>query len=93
MRASATGAVVAISRVGSATSTFLLPLILVSSGVSGVMWLMAAVNVAGLLVTLTLGEETRGRPLDETSGTIFQQETPTPRTTGLGSTRDTAERG
>jgi putative MFS transporter len=69
VRATATGTVVAISRIGSATSTFLLPLLLASSGVGGVMWLMAAVNVAGLLVTVTLGEETRGRNLTETSGT------------------------
>ncbi|MGW7433975.1 MFS transporter [Streptomyces sp. NPDC054861] len=68
VRATATGAVVAISRVGSAASTFLLPVLLAHSGVSGVMWLMAAVNIAGLLVTVTLGEETRGRPLGDTAG-------------------------
>ncbi|WP_084959544.1 MFS transporter [Thermoactinospora rubra] len=63
VRATATGVVVAISRIGSATSTFLLPLVLSGAGIGAVMWVMAAVNVAGLLVTLALGEETRGRPL------------------------------
>ncbi|MEU5282311.1 MFS transporter [Streptomyces asoensis] len=68
VRATATGAVVAISRIGSAASTFLLPVLLSNSGISGVMWLMAAVNIAGLLVTVILGEETRGRALGETAG-------------------------
>ena len=70
VRATATGTVVAISRVGAATSTFLLPILLASSGLSGVMWLMAVVNVAGLLVTVAFGEETKGRSLNETSGSL-----------------------
>ncbi|WP_294567712.1 MFS transporter [uncultured Arthrobacter sp.] len=69
VRATATGTVVAISRIGSAVSTFILPLILLNAGLSGVMYLLAAVNVVGLVVTLVLGEETRGRSLAETSGT------------------------
>jgi putative MFS transporter len=67
VRATATGTVVAISRIGSAISTFVLPLILTGAGLAGVMWLLAAVNVVGLIVTLLLGEETRGRALSETS--------------------------
>jgi putative MFS transporter len=69
VRATATGIVVACSRVGSATSTFLLPVLLQTSGLPGVMWLLGAVNVAGLVITLALGEETRGRSLSETSTT------------------------
>ncbi|AKS34615.1 MFS transporter [Mycolicibacterium goodii] len=67
VRASATGTVVAISRVGSAVSTFVLPLVLTGPGLGGVMWLLAGVNIVGLLVTVVLGEETRGRALSETS--------------------------
>ena len=67
VRATATGTVVAISRVGSAVSTFVLPMVLMGSGLAGVMWLLAGVNVAGLMVTLLLGEETRGRALSDTS--------------------------
>ncbi|GAS92002.1 MFS transporter [Mycolicibacterium brisbanense] len=67
VRASATGTVVAISRVGSAISTFVLPLVLTGSGLGGVMWLLAIVNVVGLVVTGLLGEETRGRALSDTS--------------------------
>jgi MFS transporter, putative metabolite transport protein len=67
VRATATGTVVAISRVGSAVSTFVLPMVLTGTGLAGVMWLLAGVNIAGLVVTLLLGEETRGRALSETS--------------------------
>ncbi|MEE6168262.1 MULTISPECIES: MFS transporter [unclassified Mycolicibacterium] len=67
VRASATGTVVAISRVGSAVSTFVLPLVLTGTGLGGVMWLLAIVNVIGLVVTVFLGEETRGRSLSDTS--------------------------
>ncbi|BBX36667.1 major facilitator family protein transporter [Mycolicibacterium mageritense DSM 44476 = CIP 104973] len=67
VRASATGTVVAISRVGSAISTFVLPLVLTGTGLGGVMWLLAAVNVIGLAITVLLGEETRGRALSDTS--------------------------
>lgn len=31
------------------------------------MWLLAAVNVIGLAITVLLGEETRGRALSDTS--------------------------
>ena len=67
VRATATGTVVAISRVGSAVSTFVLPLVLTGTGLAGVMWLLAGVNIAGLVATLGLGEETRGRALSDTS--------------------------
>ncbi|MBP2216935.1 hypothetical protein [Arthrobacter sp. CAN_C5] len=60
---------VAISRIGSAVSAFILPLILLNVGLSGVMYLLAAANVVGLIVTLILGQETRGKSLAETSGT------------------------
>ncbi|MEU5365111.1 MFS transporter [Streptomyces sp. NPDC005925] len=69
VRATATGTVVAISRVGAAISTFMLPMMLDGTGVGAIMWLMAGVNIAGLLVTLTLGEETRGRSLADTAST------------------------
>ncbi|HET9381794.1 MAG TPA: MFS transporter [Streptomyces sp.] len=69
VRATATGTVVAISRVGAAISTFMLPTMLDGTGVGAIMWLMAGVNVAGLLVTVTLGEETRGRSLADTAST------------------------
>jgi putative MFS transporter len=73
IRATATGVVTAASRTGSATSTFLLPLLLADGGLVAVMWLLAAVNVVGLLVTLTLAEETRGRALSEVAGTTARQ--------------------
>ncbi|MGW0005871.1 MFS transporter [Nocardia grenadensis] len=63
VRATATGIVVAISRIGAVISTFLLPAVLTGFGVGAVMWFLAAVNAVGLLATLILGEETMGRPL------------------------------
>lgn len=63
VRATATGIVVAISRVGAAVSTFMLPTLLTDLGPAMVMWFLAAINVAGLAATLWLGEETMGRPL------------------------------
>ncbi len=75
VRATATGTVVAISPVGSAVSTFVLPMVLMGSGLAGVMWLLAGVNIAGLVVTVLLGEETRGRSLSETSA-VSPESTP-----------------
>lgn len=63
VRATATGIVVAISRVGAVISTFLLPSILAGLGAAAVMWCLAAINAAGLAATVLLGEETMGRPL------------------------------
>jgi MFS transporter, putative metabolite transport protein len=68
IRATATGVVTAASRIGSAISTFLLPILLHGYGRSATMLCLAAVNVVGLFVTVTLGVETKGRPLDETAG-------------------------
>jgi MFS transporter, putative metabolite transport protein len=64
VRATATGIVVAVSRVGAVASTFLLPTLLVEAGAGTVMWFLAAVNAAGLVATIVLGEETMGRPLN-----------------------------
>jgi MFS transporter, putative metabolite transport protein len=77
VRATATGSVVAISRIGSAISTFILPLILTGTGLAGVMWLLAAVNIVGLVFTVLLGEETRGRALAETSAATTSGGAPT----------------
>jgi len=76
VRATTTGAVVAISWVGSAISFFAVPLLHSESGLGVVMWLVTAVNSAGLAVTVVLGEETRGRPLTETSASTSQRAFP-----------------
>jgi putative MFS transporter len=67
IRATATGVVTAASRIGAAVSTFFLPVVLVQYGMAATMMFLAAVNLVGWLVTVTLGVETNGRPLDETS--------------------------
>ena len=58
--------IASLSRTTSESSVEL-ELNLDGTGVGAIMWLMAGVNVAGLLVTLTLGEETRGRSLTDTA--------------------------
>lgn len=72
VRATATGIVVAISRIGAVASTFLLPTILAAQGAGTVMWLLAAVNVAGLLGTILLGEESKDRALAETADVLTE---------------------
>lgn len=72
VRATATGIVVAISRIGAVISTFLLPMVLLHLGAGSVMWFLAAINVAGLLATVLLGEETNGRSLSELTGAEHQ---------------------
>ncbi|MQA82023.1 MAG: MFS transporter [Streptosporangiales bacterium] len=67
IRATATGIVTAASRLGSAISTFMLPVMLTDLGAGATMLFLAVVNAVGFLVTVTLGVETKGRPLDETS--------------------------
>jgi putative MFS transporter len=67
VRATATGIVVAISRIGAVASTFLLPTILTDWGTGAVMWLLALVNLAGLIGTVLLGEESRDRALVATA--------------------------
>jgi MFS transporter, putative metabolite transport protein len=71
VRATATGIVVAFSRVGSVISTFALPLLLATSGgLASVMWILAAVNVAGLIATVAFGNESKGLSLAAASGVI-----------------------
>lgn len=67
IRATAVGIVVAISRIGAATGTFLMPIGLDHLGVSGVMLIGAIFTVIGFVVTYTWAVETKGRSLEDTS--------------------------
>lgn len=66
VRATAVGIGTAASRIGAAIATYLMPFAL-EKGVNWVLIAGALVSVLGLAVTLTLGEETAGRRLSETS--------------------------
>ncbi len=67
VRASATGLATAMSRIGAAVGTYLVPLMLTEIGVSNTMLVMAAVCLAGVVLCAALAEETKGMSLRETS--------------------------
>jgi putative MFS transporter len=66
VRATAVGIGTAASRIGAAIAVYLMPFLLIH-GIHWVLLAGAAISVVGLVVTLTLGEETAGRSLNETS--------------------------
>lgn len=67
VRATAVGIGTAISRIGAAIGTYLLPIGLDRIGVGPTMLIMAVITLLGLAVCLTLAPETRGRRLAEAS--------------------------
>lgn len=68
IRATAMGVVTAISRIGAALGTFLLPLSLEHYGDGTTMLFMAALTAIGFVVSYKLAPETKGRSLAESSG-------------------------
>lgn len=68
IRATAVGFGTAISRVGSAASTYLMPIAIISFGASGALLIGAVISLAGFLGTLLLAPETANRSLRETTG-------------------------
>ena len=68
MRATGVGVGTATSRIGSAASTYLMPLALTSIGASGAMAIGAAITLAAFIVCYFLAPETRGISLHATSG-------------------------
>ncbi|WP_028936514.1 MFS transporter [Pseudonocardia spinosispora] len=68
VRATAVGVGTAVSRIGSAVSTYLLPLALLHGGTELVLLVGAAVSALGWTATLLWAPETRGRSLSSTSG-------------------------
>jgi len=67
VRATAVGFATAMSRIGAAVGTFLLPIGLDTIGISGSMLVFAAVCGIGLVVSLAWAPETRGPSLSESS--------------------------
>ncbi|CAM4042651.1 MFS transporter [Helcobacillus massiliensis] len=67
VRATAVGVGTALSRIGSAVSTYLMPLMILNFGASKSLMAGAVIALAGLLVTILLGEETMGRSLKDTA--------------------------
>lgn len=67
IRATAVGIGTAISRIGAAIGTYLLPIGLDRIGVGPTMLIMAVITLLGFAVCVTLAPETRGRRLAEAS--------------------------
>lgn len=67
VRGTAAGLAAAISRVGAATSTFLLPVLLASLGISAVMVGVAVLSALGVWLCLAWAPETKGQTLREAS--------------------------
>ncbi|OMB97182.1 metabolite transporter [Mycobacterium sp. NS-7484] len=68
IRATAMGLVTAVSRVGAAIGTFLLPIGLDHLGTGPTMLAAAGLTLAGLVVSVLMAPETRNRSLAEASG-------------------------
>lgn len=68
IRGTAAGMAVAVSRVGSAIGTFLLPVGMAHFGVYSVSFMAAGVAAIGLLVCIFMAPETRGMSLSVASG-------------------------
>jgi MFS transporter, putative metabolite transport protein len=67
LRATGIGIATAMSRVGSASSTFLLPVVAVDLGARGALTIGALITLIGLVVTVALAPETKNLGLTEAS--------------------------
>ncbi len=65
MRAKAVGFIYSFSRMSSALSSYLIAIVLMGAGVTGVFIFMAAVMGFSVIVTLCFGPRTRGRAYEE----------------------------
>jgi putative MFS transporter len=68
IRASAVGLGTAVSRIGSILGVLLFPHLITDWGLDKALWMFVAVGVLGVLVSVTMAPETRGRTLEELSG-------------------------
>lgn len=67
IRASAVGAAMAFSRIGTVIATYALPIFLATNGIAWTMLIGAGISLLGLIVSVALAPETKNRPLTETS--------------------------
>ncbi|QQE43340.1 MFS transporter [Hafnia alvei] len=67
IRASAVGAAMSLSRIGTVISTFALPLFMQQNGIAMTMLAGAGVSLFGMVISIFLAPETRGLSLDKTS--------------------------
>jgi putative MFS transporter len=67
IRASAVGAAMAFSRIGTVISTYGLPLFLAAYGIGPTMFVGAAISLLGLVISIAMAPETKGQSLLESS--------------------------
>ncbi|WP_371363930.1 Inner membrane metabolite transport protein YgcS [Sporomusa rhizae] len=67
IRASAVGAAMAFSRIGTVLSTYALPIFMEAYGIGPTMLAGSAISVLGLIVSITMAPETKGLTLAESS--------------------------
>lgn len=67
VRATAAGTAAAVSRIGAAVGTFLLPIGLDTLGVNAVMWISAVLSALGVWLCVAWAPETKGQTLIEAS--------------------------
>lgn len=67
IRASAVGAAMAFSRIGTIISVYLTPIFLDKFGIGPTMMAAAAITLLGLIVSIFMAPETRGMSLEESS--------------------------
>lgn len=72
IRASAVGAVMSFSRIGTIVSTYGLPLFMATYGISATLLVGAAISLLGLLVSIFMAPETKGLTLETTSSVDFE---------------------
>jgi len=72
IRASAVGAAMAFSRIGTVISTYALPLFLAAQGIGTTMLVGAIISCVGLVISIVMAPETKNRPLSETSSLEFK---------------------
>ncbi|WP_244151130.1 MFS transporter [Parageobacillus thermantarcticus] len=65
IRASASGLATSVSRIGSILGILVFPNLVAAWGNSAALWFFAAIGLLGLLISLWLAPETKGRKLEE----------------------------
>ncbi|WP_278343159.1 MFS transporter [Parageobacillus thermoglucosidasius] len=65
IRASASGLATSVSRVGSILGILVFPNLVAAWGNRAALWFFAAIGLLGLLISLWLAPETKGRKLEE----------------------------
>lgn len=75
VRASGVGLASAVSRVGAAISTFVLPSAIENWGIGPTMLMLAGVVGVGIVISVALAPETRGMHLAEASRPLVREGT------------------